>query len=238
PLALPAWFAPLQCLWRVGMETPLRYLRLYLALARYGLLREFSFRMNFLVKVSVEVIWLGLLLAFYRIIFARTTMVAGWSEPDYLFFVGCYFALASLFEALFLVNCNQFSDLIRSGDLDFYLLKPIDEQFLITCRQIDWSSVPSFLLGVGVMLLSLSQKHWDFSFSHVLAFLPLFVCGIMIAYSFLLLLTSASVWMMRNQSLYELWWLVTSLMRYPWDIFTRSWAAPIGNFFIYLVPIL
>ena len=36
------------------METPLRYLRLYLALARYGLAREFSFRMNFLVKVSVE----------------------------------------------------------------------------------------------------------------------------------------------------------------------------------------
>src|SRR5262249_8952277 len=161
---------------------------LYLALARYGLLREFSFRMNFLVKVSVEVIWLGLLLAFYRIVFAQTTMVAGWSEPDYMFFVGCYFALASLFEALFFVNCNPFSDLIRSGDLDFYLLKPIDEQFLITCREIDWSSVPSFLLGVGVMLLSLNQKHWDVSFVVFVEFLALFVCGIVIAYSFLLLL--------------------------------------------------
>jgi len=139
------------------MDTPLRYLRLVTALARYGLAREFAFRMNFLVKVSVEVIWLGILLAFYLIIFSKTSVVADWSEPEYLFFLGCYFALAGLIEALFLVNCNQFSDLIRSGDLDFYLLKPIDEQFLVSCREIDWGSVPNFLMGAGVMALALNR---------------------------------------------------------------------------------
>jgi len=69
-------------------------------------------------------------------------------------------------------------------------------------------------------------------------FVALFVCGIVIAYSFLLMLTSAAVWFTRNQSLYELWWLVTSLMRYPREIFSYSWAAPIGTFFTYFVPIL
>ena len=42
-----------------------RYLRLWLVLARFSLIRELSFRMNFLVKVFVEVLWLGILLAFY-----------------------------------------------------------------------------------------------------------------------------------------------------------------------------
>jgi ABC-2 type transport system permease protein len=221
------------------MSTPVRYLRLYMALARFGLAREFAFRMNFLVKVSVEIIWLTILLAFYRIIFAKTSVVANWSEPEYLFFLGCYFALASLIESLFLVNCNQFSDLIRSGDLDFYLLKPIDEQFLVTFRDIDWGSVPSFLMGVGVMGMALSQIHWEVSVLQVVIFLGLFVCGMVTAYSLLLMLTSAAVWFTRNQSLYELWWLVTSLMRYPREIFSQSWwAAPIGTFFTYLVPIL
>jgi ABC-2 type transport system permease protein len=33
---------------------------------------------------------------------------------------------------LFLDNCNEFAELVRTGDLDGLLLKPIDEQFLIT----------------------------------------------------------------------------------------------------------
>ena len=111
-----------------------RYARLLGSLARYTLAREMSFRGNFLVKVSVEVIWLGIMLAFYRTVFAKTNAIAGWNEPEYLFFVGCYFALNGLIETLFLENCNDFAEMVRSGDLDFLLLKPIDEQFLITCR--------------------------------------------------------------------------------------------------------
>src|SRR5438045_6941766 len=108
------------------MNAMFRYLRLYLALARYGLARELAFRGNFLVRIFVEVLWLFILLAFYRTVFSKTSVVADWSEPEYLFFVGCYFALAGLIEAFFLVNCSVFADLVRRGDLDFYLLKPID----------------------------------------------------------------------------------------------------------------
>src|SRR5437016_6002271 len=120
----------------------MRYFRLVGSLGRYGLARELAFRGNFLVKVSVEAIWLGILLAFYRTVFARTTMVAGWPEAQYMFFVGCFFALNGLIETLFLENCNEFSEMVRTGDLDFLLLKPIDEQFLITCRRVDWSTAP------------------------------------------------------------------------------------------------
>ena len=54
-------------------------------------------------------------------------------ESEYFFFVGCFFAIDGLIETLFLENCNEFADLVRTGDLDFLLLKPIDEQFLISC---------------------------------------------------------------------------------------------------------
>jgi ABC-2 type transport system permease protein len=208
-------------------------------LARFGLAQEFAFRANYLVKLFVEVLWLAILLAFYRTVFAKTNYVAGWSEPQYLFFLGCYFALAGLVEALFLTNCNEFSELIRNGNLDFYLLKPVDEQFLVTCRQIDWGSAPNFLMGVGVMCLALKEMHWAFNPMHIPMFVLLFVSGMGIAYSFLVFLTSVAVWFTRNQSLYELWWLFTSLMRYPREIFSgRSWASQLGSLFTYIIPIL
>ena len=130
----------------------MRYLRLLGSLARFTLARELSFRGNFLVKISVELIWLGIILAFYDVVFAKTTLVATWPRYQYMFFVGCFFALNGVIETLFMENCNEFAELIRTGDLDFLLLKPIDEQFLITCRRVDWATGLNFFMGTAVML--------------------------------------------------------------------------------------
>jgi len=215
-----------------------KYLRMLTHLARYTLNRELAFRGNFLVKISVEVLWLGILVAFYRTVFARTSHVAHWSEPEYFFFVGCFFALNGLIETLFLENCNEFAELVRTGDLDFLLLRPIDEQFLITLRRIDWGTAPNVLMGGTLMAIALVQKDWQFDLVRVLSFFITFACGTAIAYSFMLFLTSLSVWLVRNQSLMEMWWLFSSLARYPKEIFAGRWAEPLGNFFTFIVPIL
>jgi ABC-2 type transport system permease protein len=220
------------------MQAAARYVRLWLALARYGLTRELAFRGNFLVKVTVEVLWLGILLIFYDTVFTQTSVVAEWNRDQYLFFVGCHYALGGLIETLFLGNCGEFADLVRSGDLDFYLLRPVDEQFMVTVRDVDWATAPNVLLGAGVMGFALWQAGWTFDPVQAGAFLVLFACGLGLAYGFLLLLTSSSVWLMRNQSLYEMWWLFSTLMRYPREIFAGAWAYPLGWFFTFVIPVI
>ena len=214
-----------------------RYLRLLAALARYGLARELAFRGNLIAKVAVEVLWLSILLVFYLTVFQATSSVAGWTEERYLFFVGCYFAMSALIETFFLGNCNEFADLVRSGDLDFLLLKPIDEQFLVTCRSIDWSTVPNVLVGAAVMGASLwRMDDWHFDPARAGLFVAMFLCGLGLAYGFLVLLTSASVWLVRNQSLYELWWLFSSLMRYPREVYQGRFITPAAVFFTFVIP--
>jgi ABC-2 type transport system permease protein len=220
------------------MPNLLRYLRLLGSLARYTLARELAFRGNFLVKVSVEIIWLGILLAFYETVFGRTNTLATWSKNEYLFFVGCFFALNGLIEMLFLENCNDFAELVRTGDLDFLLLRPIDEQFLITCRKVDWATAPNVLMGFAVMAFALGNLHWAFDPIRVVTFFATFACGTAIAYSFMLILTAFSVWLVRNQSLMEMWWLFSSLARYPKEIFLGSRAEPLGFLFTFILPIL
>ncbi len=221
------------------MARPGRYFRLMLAFARLGLATELAFRANFVIKLLVEVLWLGILLVFYLTIFSSPDQkIAGWTRDEYLFFVGCHYALGGVIETFFLSNCSEFADLVRSGDLDLYLLKPIDEQFLITTRTIDWSTLPNVFLGVGVMAVALHNLHWAFDPLRLAAFVALFGCGVALAYSFLLLLSSTAVWFVRNQSLLELWWLFTTLMRYPREIFVGDWATPLGFFFTFVVPVM
>src|SRR5436309_9245754 len=93
-------------------------------------------------------------------------------------------------------------------------------------------------MGSGVMLFALVNLNWQWDTGKAALFVVMFACGTALAYGFLLLLTSASVWFMRNQSLFEMWWLFSTLMRYPREIFNGSWAQPAGLFFSFVVPIM
>jgi ABC-2 type transport system permease protein len=221
------------------MQSIARYFRLWAALARFSLLAEMAFRGNFVVKVFVELLWLGILLVFNLTLFEHTGNIAGWDQHEYFFFLGCYFAMGGLLETLFLSNCNEFADLVRTGDLDFFLLRPVDEQFLVSCRNIDWSCAPNVVLGAGVMGYALWGATWVVPWTSIPLFIVLFLCGAALAYGFLLMLTAASVWFMRNQSLMEMWWLFGTLMRYPGEIFLRTaWVSPVGIVFSTVIPIM
>lgn len=215
-----------------------RYLRLLSAFGKFTLANELAFRGNFLMKVFVEILWLGILLIFYQTIFTYTKSVAEWTAGEYLFFMGCYYSLEGIIETFFLENCTGFAELVRTGGLDTYLLQPCDEQFMITCRMIDWSTAPKLLMGGGICIYALGLMNWTFNLGQVLAFLFLFGCGIAMAYSFLVVLTATAVWMTRNSSLMELWWLFTTLLRYPREIYKGSWAGVLGVFFWYFLPVL
>lgn len=215
-----------------------RYLRLYRALARFSFTRELSFRGNFLAKMAVEIIWLGLMLVFYKTIYRQSSSVAGWGEAEFLFYLGCYVALEGCIETFFLENCLGMAELVRTGELDFYLLKPIDEQFLLTTKSLDISTMPNIFLGVALMGFALHDMHWHFDAVRLIVFVINFVAGLALAYSCLLILAATSFWLTRNSSLMEMWWLFTSLMRYPRDIFQVSWAYPIGFVFSFLIPVM
>jgi len=219
-----------------------RYFRLFAAFGRFSLANEMAFRANYAMKVLVEILWLGILLVFFDTLYGHTGAIAQWDRYQFLFFLGCYYTLEGLIETLFLENATDFAELVRTGNLDFYLLKPVDEQFLVSLRKVDWSTAPKILLGGVIMTYALvalaGQGEWVFDPLRALAFLTLFVCGVTLAYSFLLLLASTSVWLVRNQSLMEMWWLFTTLMRYPRDIYWGGWASPLYVFFSFAVPVL
>ena len=220
------------------MTSLFRYLRLFAAFGRFSLLTEMAFRANYLLKITVELLWIALLLVFYETIFTKTASVAGWTRDEYMFFLGVYYALDGMMETLFLTNLSEFAELVRKGDLDLILLQPIDEQFLVSCKTVEWSTVPNVLMGVGLMIYGLTKMGWPVGFLQVAMFALTFPCALAMAYSFILMLASTAVWLVRNQSLYEMWWLFTSLMRYPKEIFRGTLGAPIGMVFTFLIPVL
>ena len=64
------------------------------------------------------------------------------------------------------------------------------------------------------------------------------VCGVAILYSLMIALAATSIWLGRNQTLYNFWFYITNFSRYPMEIYNRGWGVPLWGFFTFVVPVL
>ena len=192
-------------------------------------------------------------LGFYLLIFSYTDVIGvatGWTQYEFFVFFATVAIVNSLVQTFFMPNAQEFSELIRTGNLDFALLKPIDTQFLISLQKVNWSGLGN--TGFAFLLLSFSLWHLchhqaGFSLHPIqLLLYPLYViCGIIILYSLMIALSATSIWLGRNQSLYNFWFYITNFSRYPMEIYSgpvgdpRRWIGEtLRTFFSYAIPVL
>ena len=141
-------------------------------------------------------------------------------------------------------NCANFSELIRTGNLDFVLLKPIDTQFLISCEKMQLAMVNQIVLALSLLGYALYQIGEPVSFFQIVTYLTFLVVGVAFFYSLMITLASMSVWMGRNQGLYDFWFYITVFARYPRSIYDgvdpdRLEAGEVlQTAFTFIIPIL
>src|SRR5690606_21740399 len=120
------------------------YLRVFLTFLSNSLVRDMTFRSNFVIETVTSLCWMGMNLAFYVLVFRYTPMIGadtGWGKYEFFVFLSTSLFINSIVQTFFMPNADEFGELIRTGNLDFALLKPIDTQFLVSLRKVVWSSL-------------------------------------------------------------------------------------------------
>jgi ABC-2 type transport system permease protein len=223
------------------------YWRVFRTFARNSLVRDMTFRTNFLLQCISSIGWTLMNVGFYLILFQYTDSIgrdSGWDRDKFFLFIATTWFINSLVQAFFMPNAEEFSELIRTGGLDFALLKPIDTQFLISFRKVDWSALSNFLAGFVIAVVSLyalATREIDPmipSAISVLLYVIFVLCGIAIMYSLMICLSATSIWLGRNQTLYDFWFYITNFSRYPMEIYNRGYGKPLYGFFTFVIPVL
>ena len=225
----------------------MQYLRVFRTFARNSLVRDMSFRTNFILQCVSGLGWTAMNVGFYLIIFQFTDSIgrdSGWDQDRFFLFLATTWFINSIVQAFFMPNAEEFSELIRTGGLDFALLKPIDTQFLVSFRKVDWASLSNFFAGgliAVVALYRLGTREVDPmipSVVSVLLYVLFCCCGIAIMYSLMICLSATSVWLGRNQTLYNFWFYITNFSRYPMEMYNRGWGTGLYGLFTFVVPVL
>lgn len=224
-----------------------KYWKVFRTFARNSLVRDMTFRTNFVLQCISSIGWTLMNVGFYLIIFQYTTSIgadSGWDRDKFFLFIATTWFINSLVQAFFMPNAEEFSELIRTGGLDFALLKPIDTQFLVSFRRVDWSALSNFAAGFVIALValySLANRPVDPmvpSLVSILLYVIFVACGVIIMYSLMICLSATSIWLGRNQTLYNFWFYITNFSRYPMEIYNRGWGRPLYGFFTFVIPVL
>jgi ABC-2 type transport system permease protein len=211
-----------------------RYLRVYAALWKNSVTREIIFKGNFLLWIIVELLWFGLQLSFIGVLYLHTDHIGTWTKWEVVALIGASHFIQQVFQAFFLINCTNLSELVRTGKLDFLLLLPINTRFVVSLRQVDLGGFVNAISAVGVMVYAGRQMHLDPSVAQVVGFVVLCFAGIAIHYSLMFLLASISFWTVRAQGIVWGYYNLFQIARMPDEAFRGVFRAV----FTFAIPML
>lgn len=210
-----------------------RYLALWLAFVRNCLAREMNFRFGFVFKVLFGSMWFCMNLLMFAVVFSLVKEVAGWTKYEVYFLMGVSHVILRLFETFFMENLTKIPQFIREGELDFYLIKPVNPQFLMSTRYASFDSLIDTVLGFATMAYALVMLHHSVTGPDVAAFVLLAVNGVLLYYAIMTIAVTFSFWFLRFEVM-EVWWQMTNIARQPADIFTGK----LRFIFTFCVPML
>jgi len=211
-----------------------RYLGIYAALWKNSVTREMTFKSNFLLWIVVEMLWLAMQLVFIGVLYLHTDQIGTWTKWQVVMLVGGSHFIQQIFQAFFLVNCTNLSELVRTGKLDFLLLLPVNTRFVVSLRQVDLGSFVNALSAVGLMAYAAHQLHFVPDAFQIFGFLALSVAGILIHYSLMFLLATISFWTVRAQGIVWGYYNLFNIARMPDEAFQGLFKA----LFTFAIPML
>ena len=210
-----------------------RYFEIYSIMLRNSLIREMSFKANFVLWMVMEVLWFWGQIFFFGIIFGQIDKIGDWSKWEVILLLGTHQTIAQLFQAFFFMNISNIPELVRTGKLDSLLVLPVDSQFAVSTKQFGLDSVINAIFGSAVVVVALVQLQIAPSFPLIVLYVCALVFGVAIHYSIMLTLAAISFWIVRAQGLVYGYFNFLQIARYPDVIFPRifrlifAWFIPV-----------
>ena len=226
-------FLRVLCASVVNLSSFKKYIAVYSVLFRNSLIREMSFKLNFLLWMVVESLWFVGQLVFIEVIFGQVEKIGDWTKWQMVLLVGTHQIVSQLFQAFFYTNLVNLPELVRTGKFDFVLLQPVDGQFITSLRQFGLDSIVNALVGIAIVSYSLYRLQIMPGPGQIVLYLATLLLGVTIHYAIMFALAVMSFWIVRAQGLIYGYYSVMNLARYPDAVFKGtvkfvfSWLIPV-----------
>lgn len=215
-------------------KTLKRYASIYAAMWRNSVVREMSFKTNFLLWIVVEILWFAMQLVFVNVLYLHTDSIGSWTKWQVVMLMGGSHLIQQIFQAFFLTNITELSENVRTGRLDFMLLLPVNTRFLVSLRKVDLGGFVNAASAVAVMAYAARQLGHTPGAAELAGFVALALFGALIHLAIITILACASFWTVRAQGIVWGYYNLFNIARLPDEAFHGLFKAV----FTFVLPML
>lgn len=210
-----------------------KYFSLYLTLFKMNLSKTMAYRGNFLLFFFLTIC--ESLVAFFVIVilYGHVENIAGWEYHDMLLLTGTFMLSNGISWLIFKAGISDFDRVINAGDFDWYIIKPVDAQFLASVRRIDIDDTGRLVLGFIIIVMNFPHGDLLSSVIKILLYLFLFFCGQAVLYSILLALKTISFKSIEGWATNAIAWRFQDLAQFPTDIY----RGVVRIIYLFVVPL-
>ena len=212
----------------------LRYYQIYALQLRNSLIREMSFKANFLLWTVVEVLWFLGQILFIDVLFSHVDKIGDWNRWQVVALVGTHQVVSQLFQAFFYVNLTQIPELVRTGKLDVFLTLPVDSQFAASTKQFGMDNLVNTAIGLSITGFALFKLGISPTLPQILLYTICVLLGVAVHYSVMCSLCTLCFWIIRAQGLVYGYFNLFNIGRYPDSVFHGSFKFV----FSWLIPVI
>lgn len=191
-----------------------------------------EFRLNLIIWTLMGFFDLGLVVVSVGLIFGQVEAVAGWTRNEVMLLVLVVTLFNDFLWTFVLQNLNNFSGLVRNGNFDFYLLKPVNTRFLTSTRYFEFDHY----LKITVLLFfifKIAIQNYGLTALSALGFISLLFLGLVIFYNIFFIFTTTNFWFVKLFNLGDLFGHIIEAGRVPVYAFQKG----MKSFFIYVLPV-
>jgi ABC-type uncharacterized transport system, permease component len=213
----------------------MHYLRVWLASARYSIVRTLMFRGDFFVWSLVELFWMTVNILTISVIYQHTESIAGWSKYEMILLVGTSMLIQRLLMGFFWSSIFEMGRNVRTGNFDFMLAQPGNVLFMASTRKLDPDGLVNAVIATAIVVYAARQLGLHPSFLDLALYVFMIFCGLVIHYSVLVLSMSLAFFLRNSQGLEGGYFTLTEFSRMPRRAFTGIVARWL---FVYLLPVV
>ena len=210
-----------------------RALAIVRAQLRASIALALQYRLEFLVEGALAILWIAVTLVPVLVVFGTRDAVEGWTFPEMLLVLGWFVALKGVLEGAVSPSLTAVIEHVRTGTLDFVLLKPADAQLLVSVAKLEpWRILD--LVGAGfIFAYAFGKLGRAPTAGEVLAAGAMLLGALLVLYSIAILVVSIAFFAVRVDNLLYLFQSVFDVARWPSTIF-RGFLAVL---FTYVLPL-
>ena len=216
------------------MDTITGYARVWLASARYSLVRATMFRGDLFIWASVELFWISVNVIMIAVIYSHTRTVAGWTVYQMLMLVGTSMLIQRFLMGFFWSGIFEMGRNVRSGLFDFVLAQPGDPLFMASTRKLDLDGLLNCFVAGGLVAYSAHKLGLSPSLGDIAIYLCMVACGVVIHYSALVMAMSLAFWITSSQGVEGSYFTLMEFSRLPREAF-KGFVAFV---FVWILPVV